>query len=155
MPSHTRRGAVGTTLCVGFVFVLNPRCADRCVLAAVVRRMVRLSVQDSIKLGEVLLAVVAVGEMSCCGSTGCLSCQGKQSTSSSSSSGRSLLLLLDLFFRFSVAGVSVGDSMRLLQLGTAVGRDAMAVGVEYHGGFGGMGLGNPMVVVVVINLVGV
>ena len=66
----------------------------------------------------------------------------------SSSSGRSLLLLLlsvDLFFRFSVAGASVGDSMRLLQLGTAVGRDTMAVGVEYHGGLGGMGLGSAMV----------
>ena len=44
--------------------------------------------------------------------------------------------------------------MRLLQLGTAVGRDAMAVGAEYQGG-AVEGLGNPMVVVVVINLVGV
>ena len=52
---------------------------------------VDLSVVDSIKLGEVLLAVSAVGEMPC-GCTGCLSCRGKQSTSSSSSSlGRSLL----------------------------------------------------------------
>ena len=49
--------------------------------------------------------------------------------------------------------MSVGDSIRLLQLmGTAVGRGAMAVGVEYHGGLGGIGiggaveeLGNPMV----------
>ena len=48
---------------------------------------------------------------------------------------------------------SVTDSIRLLQLmGTAVGRDTMAVGVEYHGGLGGIGigkaveaLGNPMV----------
>ena len=92
MPSHTRRGAFGTTICVGFF-----------VLAGAVRRLlllllllllsvfigaVDLSVKDSIKLGEVLLAVGAVGEMSCCGSTGCLSCRGKQSTSSS------LLLLL-------------------------------------------------------------
>ena len=99
-----------------------------------------MSVVDSIKLGRVL-----VGEMSCCCSTGCLSCRGKQSTSSSSSSGRSLLL----FFRFSVAGVSVGD-------GAAVGRDAKAVGVEYQGGLGGMGIGgavegvgNPMVISVV------
>ena len=42
--------------------------------------------------------------------------------------------------------VSVGDSMRLLQLGTAVGRDAMAVDVEYHGGLGGIGIGSAMVV---------
>ena len=49
------------------------------------------------------------------------------------------------YIQFSVAGVSVGDSMRLLQLGTAVGRDTMAVGVEYHGGLGGMGLGSAMV----------
>ena len=92
--------------------------------------------------------MAALGEMSCCGITGCLSCRGKQSTS-----GRSLLSVLDLFLRFSVTGrASVGDSMRLLQLGTAVGRDSMAVGVEYHGGLGGIGigkaveeLGNPMV----------
>ena len=108
MPSHTRRGACGTMVCVGFVFVLNPRWyADRFVLAGAVRRLLLLlllsvfiravgvSVGDSIKLGEVLLALAvvgAVGEMSC-GSTGCLSCRGKQSTSSSSSSssGRSLL----------------------------------------------------------------
>ena len=36
--------------------------------------------------------------------------------------------------------------MRLLQLGTAVGRDAMAVDVEYHGGLGGIGIKNTMVV---------
>ena len=48
--------------------------------------------------------------------------------------------------------MSVGDSMRLLQLGAAAGRGTMAVGVEYHGGLGGIGLGgaveglgNPMV----------
>ena len=41
----------------------------------------------------------------------------------------------------------MGDSIRLLQLvGTAVGRDTMAVGVEYHGGFDGIGLGSAMVV---------
>ena len=64
-----------------------------CILSVSVS--VGLSVGDSIKLGEVLLAVDAVGalgEMSC-GSTGCLSCRGKQSTSLSllllSSSGRS------------------------------------------------------------------
>ena len=46
----------------------------------------------------------------------------------------------------------MGDAIELLQLGTAVGRDAMAVGVEYQGGLGGIGigkavdgLGNPMV----------
>ena len=55
-----------------------------------------------------------------------------------------------------MAGVSVGDSIRLLQLGAAVGRDVMAVGVEYQGGLGGIGigkavegLGNPMVISVV------
>ena len=36
--------------------------------------------------------------------------------------------------------------MRLLQLGTAVGRDAMAVGTEYHGGLDGIGIGSAMVV---------
>ena len=48
--------------------------------------------------------------------------------------------------------MSGGDSIGLLQLGTAVGRDAMAVGVEDQGGLGGIGigkavdgLGNPMV----------
>ena len=51
------------------------------------------------------------------------------------------------FFRISVAGVSVGDSIRLVQLGTAVGRDTMAVGVEYHGGLGWMGCGSAMVTV--------
>ena len=52
--------------------------------------------------------------------------------------------------------------MRLLQLGAAVGRDAMAFGVEYQGGLGGIGiggavegLGNPMVISVVKYLVGV
>ena len=56
----------------------------------------------------------------------------------------------------------MGDSIRLLQLvGTAVGRDTMAVGVEYQGGLGGIGigeavegLGNPMVISVVKYLVG-
>ena len=42
----------------------------------------------------------------------------------------------------------MGDSMRLLQLGAAVGRGAMAVGVEYHGGLGGIGIENAMVNVV-------
>ena len=61
-----------------------------------------------------------------------------------------------MFVRFSVAGVSVGDAIRLLQLGAAVGRDVMAVGVEYQGGLGGIGiekalegLGNPTVIGVV------
>ena len=40
--------------------------------------------------------------------------------------------------------------MRLLQLGTAVGRDSMAVGVEYHGGLGGIGIENTMVGGVVV-----
>ena len=51
-----------------------------------------------------------------------------------------------MFLQFSVAGVSVGDSIRLLQLGAAVVRDAMAVGVEYHGGLGGMDGDNTMVI---------
>ena len=109
---------------------------------------VGVSVVDSIKLGRVSVVVDSVGEISCSG-TGCLSCRGKQSTSlllssSSSLSGRSSLLFLLLFSILS--GVSVGDSIRLLQLlGTAVGRGAMAVGVEYHGGLGGIGIGNTMV----------
>ena len=94
MTSHIRRGDLGTTVwvCVGFVW--DPWYTDCFVLAGVVRCMVRLSVEDSIKLGEVLLAAGAVGKMSC-GGTSCLSYQGKQSTSLSlSSSGPSLLLLL-------------------------------------------------------------
>ena len=86
--------------------------------------------------------------LSCCG-TGCVAWQGKQSSSSSSSSGRSLLILLDLFLQFSVAKASVGDAIRLLQLEAAVGRDAMAVGVEYQGGLGRMGCGSAMVIGVV------
>ena len=44
----------------------------------------------------------------------------------------------------------MGDSIRLLQLmGTAVGRDKMAVGVEYHGGLGGMDGKNTMVICVI------
>ena len=35
--------------------------------------------------------------------------------------------------------------MRLLQLGTAVGRGAMAVDVERQGGLGGIGIENTMV----------
>ena len=45
-----------------------------------------------------------------------------------------------------MVGLSAGDSIGLVQLGTAVGRDTMAVGVEYHGGLGGMGIGSAMVV---------
>ena len=49
-----------------------------------------------------------------------------------------------------MAGVSVEDSVRLLQLmGTAVGRGAMAVGVEYQGG-AVEGLGNPMVTLLIL-----
>ena len=39
----------------------------------------------------------------------------------------------------------MGDSIRLLQLGTAVGKDSMTVSVEYHGGLGRMGIENNMV----------
>ena len=46
-----------------------------------------------------------------------------------------------------MAGVSKEDSIRLLQLmGTVVGRGAMAVGVEYHGGWAWIGIKNTMVV---------
>ena len=44
--------------------------------------------------------------------------------------------------------MSVGDAVRLSQWGTAVGRDAMAVVVEYHGGLGGMDGENTIVIVV-------
>ena len=43
------------------------------------------------------------------------------------------------------------DSIRLLQLGAAVGRDTMAVGVGYHGGLGGIGFENTMVGGVFVN----
>ena len=39
----------------------------------------------------------------------------------------------------------MGDSIRLLQLEAATGRDSMAVGVECHGGLGGIGIVNTMV----------
>ena len=105
MPSHTRRGAFGTTVGVGFV--LNPLGAD-CFVRGVTRRIllllfsvfvgsVDLSVGDAIKLDR---AVVALGEMSCCGSTGCLSCQGKQSTSSS-------LLLLFIIIIIIIVGAVI------------------------------------------------
>ena len=42
----------------------------------------------------------------------------------------------------------MGDSIRLLQLEAVVGRDTMAVGVEYQGG-AVEGLGNTMVIGVV------
>ena len=57
--------------------------------------------------------------------------------------------------------MSVGDSIRLVQLGAAVGRDAMAVGVEYQGGLGGIGIGKPVeglgnpMVIGVVKLMGV
>ena len=41
--------------------------------------------------------------------------------------------------------MSVGDSIRLLQLGTVVGRDSMAVNMVYHGGLGEMDIKNAMV----------
>ena len=42
--------------------------------------------------------------------------------------------------------MSVADSIRLFQLmRTTVGKGAVAVGVEYHGGLGGMGGKNAMV----------
>ena len=44
----------------------------------------------------------------------------------------------------------MGDSIGLLQLGAAVGRGTMAVGVEYHGGLGGIGIENTMVGGVVV-----
>ena len=156
MPPHTRRGAFGTMVWVCVDFVWGPRYIDCFVLAGVVRRIgvVGVSVGDSIKLGEVLLALAlgAVGEMSC-GSTGCLSCQGKQSTLLLlllllSLSGRSLLLiLLDLLLGFSVTGVSVGDSIRLFLLGAGgEGGLWMSVVLEYHGGLGRIGIGSAMVV---------
>ena len=88
MPSHTRRGAFGTTVCVGFVL----RYAVCFVRAGAVRRLLLLlllllsvfiravgvSAKDSIELGELSVAVGAVGEMSCCcNSIGCLSCRGR------------------------------------------------------------------------------
>ena len=42
--------------------------------------------------------------------------------------------------------MSVGDSIKLLQLGTATRRDSMTVDMTCHGGLGGMGIKNAMVV---------
>ena len=68
-----------------------------------------LPVEDSIKLGEGLLAVGAVGEITC-GSTGCLSCRGKQSTSlllllSSSSGGVIFNIIVGFIFTVFSGGV--------------------------------------------------
>ena len=52
------------------------------------------------------------------------------------------------FYNFQWRGGLWLDSIRLLQLGTAVGRDSMAVDMAYHGGFGGMGIKNVMMNVV-------
>ena len=60
----------------------------------------------------------------------------------------SLSIFLDLFLQFGFEGVSVGDSIRLLQIRTAVGRDSMAAGVEYHGGLGEIGIKNAMMNIV-------
>ena len=69
-----------------------------------------VSVVDSIKLGRVL-----VGEMSCCGITGCLSCRGKQSTSSLlfllSSSGHRADCLVPVRFGVRLRGACVGLCM--------------------------------------------
>ena len=43
----------------------------------------------------------------------------------------------------------MGDSIRLLQLRAAAGRGSMAVGVERHGGLGGICIVNTMVISVV------
>ena len=40
------------------------------------------------------------------------------------------------------------DSIRLLHIQTAVGRDSMAAGVEYHGGLGEIGIKNAMMNIV-------
>ena len=104
MPSHTRRGAFGTTVgtTVGVGCVLRYLLARRILLLLSVNPryaadcFVRVLFLGSLRGACVGLG--SVGEMSCCCSTGCLSCRGKQSTSlSSSSSGRSLLLFLILF----------------------------------------------------------
>ena len=69
-----------------------------------------MSVVDLIILGRALVAL-GTGEMSC-GSTGCLSCQGKQSTSVllvSSLDGSFSKFALDLFLQLAV-DVSVADA---------------------------------------------
>ena len=121
---------------------------------------------DSSKLGEVVsvaLAVGAVGEMSC-GSTGCLSCRGKQSTSSLlSSSGRSLLLLFSGFI--GAVGVSVVDSIKLGRVlvgemscgstGCLSCRGKQSTSSSLSLGEAVEDVGNPMVISVVKYLVGV
>ena len=79
-------------LCGCVVRLLSGRSLLLLLLLSVFGGSVDMSVVDSIiKLGEVLLAVSAGGEMPC-GCTGCLSCRGKQSTS--------LLLLLSSWIGF-------------------------------------------------------
>ena len=81
--------------------------------------------EDSIKLGGVLLAVGAVGEMSCDGSTGCLSCRREQSSSS-------LLFLLSSSGHraYCLVPIRVGVRLRVacVELCVMAGREN-----EYHG----------------------
>ena len=71
--------------------------------------------------------------------------------------GAVIIIIFDFIFNiivgfiFTIFSGEAGvrwDSMRLLQLGSAVGRDSMAAGVEYHGGLGGIGIKNAMVNIV-------
>ena len=98
--------------------------------------VVGVSVVDSIELGRASVALRTVRKMSCC-RTGCLSCQGKQSTSSL---GRSFSILSsDLLLQF-VVDLSMGDLIKLFRLGTGGEEGLWAVVVmAYHGGLGGMG----------------
>ena len=89
-----------------------------------------LSVRDSIKLGEVLLLAVGVVEgMSCCGGTGCLSCQAKQSTSNPWCADCFVPVLLGVGLRGACMGLCV-------MLGTKAKTFAALVGERpaVHGG---------------------
>ena len=99
---------------------------------------------DSIKLGR----GVSVGEMSGCGIIGCLSCRGKQPTLSLlSSSGRSLLLLsLDLFLQLLVVRVSMADARSVFRQRTVEKGAGAGGAMACHGGLGGIGIENTMIV---------
>ena len=108
-----------------------------------------MSVVDSIKLGRVSVALV-IGEMSC-GSTGCLSCQEKQSTSVllvSSLDGSFSTFASDLFLQLAM-DVSVADARNVFRQGTGVKGVGAGVVMAGHSGLGGMGGKNTIVTLLV------
>ena len=68
---------------------------------------------------------------------------------------RAVIIIIIVRFIFSIfsGGGVRGGLNGAVAVGHWVGRDSMAVGVEYHGGLGGIGIENTMVGGVVVYLV--